>query len=575
MSMMYTTPYGGYGVAPGQPGYGQQVTVPQALGMVPNLLQAMCARGQCTPAEAQQVQMALQNYQSQQSFVGGVLHTFGNTQVNPNTIQDWVYQKLMNAVLTLRRDMGRVNMVPGNFQGMPQPSGFYNPGPQNAAPGVQNLAEVYGQSIDQNEGFQPVPPGASPQFNQNPMNPTAPQDASAKVKVPEHVPTGQLHEIDLSDSNEIWPAAQYTRAQPPKWVVDCFYNGGGAINEIEQPAHREEGDVFADNKIMSLSDYGKVTCSNVIVESCEISMKLPQNTTGSAMKEMEAVAPDLNNPKSKYAHCVDVAEIEVAEAPYDETTKLLDECLEIYLEPDAATGKRSLRGADKVLKHIGGGTSKSIVAVASALLKTFNNAAGVNFIKRISQYNSVMRLEQFTSLARFSRLLSDTGEFKEWMPENDPTSFPMALKNCIMASFGRIFRENSKPYLDLDKPENVQMLLSSGKVNIVVGDTPGRLINYETANEETKAEVILQLKKFTPFLIEHKVLYHNLFLASDITDQIGRAYAISGTAESKILYKLFSKYGVLELISPNDPMSFSHPLILGVSYDNQLLARRI
>lgn len=575
MTMMYGSPqapYGmPYGVQANAIGYGQQVTVPQALGMVPNVLQAMCNAGQCTLQEAQQIQQALQNPHSQTNFSNSLLHTFGNSQVHPQQIQQWVYNKLWNAVMSLRRDMSRVNVAPGGFQGgMPQ-QGYgvpvYN-GQAQQPTGAQNLAEIYGGNLQASEGYQATPPGS---LGEQKIPRQAPE--ASNVKAPERVPTGKVWDIDLSDNREVWPAAKYTKCRPPEWVIKCFYQN--PLQEIEEPSQGENMLAPIDNKIMSLSEYGKVDCSTVSVESCEIRAKLPQNNVGGAVNEIVASAPDLADDKRKFAHVISATELVVADAPYDETTKLLDQCRDAYLEPDPVTGKKSLRGAEKVLKVVGQGDSASVISLSTILLRSFNNAAGVNFIRKAPQFGCVQRLEQFTNLARFSRLLSDSGDFKNWVEGTDPTDFPMTLRNCIQASFGCLFRESEKAYLDLNDPVNIRTLLSSGKVNIVVSDTPGRLINYETSNDETKKEILEKLKRYTPMLFEHKILFHNLHLTSDLNEVVGRAYQIAGTAEAQILYQFFNKYGVLELISNKEPFSFTHPLIMGVSYDNQLLVRRI
>lgn len=315
-----------------------------------------------------------------------------------------------------------------------------------------------------------------------------------------------------------------------------------------------------------------ITWKDKKVTAREIALSIPVSSQDGAYNEFRAVDDSLFD--GDFVNIADYDELFPIPIPYATSKKTFEECRK------AIKDNPGIEGVLAAMRIINGSGTETRNAFTAIILAFFNEAASVNFTRKINE-RTVRRMDVLTSLQDLHDVMRDSGnpKFEEWK-QLDADKFKSALSNCISASFGRLFDPNCKGYLDLDKPEDVALLLCDDRLGFRAKDgTPGRVMLSIPQDDERQKELKEFLKNVFPILIKRKTVITSL----PIRNKYGKSIdahnfgpnILGNTPEDKVFYQLFAKKGNLRVVSYDDVSTAVHPFVMGVSYDNELIFRRV
>lgn len=542
-------PTAAYGQIPPQPipqqQYSQsQVNAFNALSMIPNVLNAMIASGQCTQQEAAYIQQILNsNPQQNQAFVNSVAQTFGDMPVSPQQIQQLVYNKMIAAITSLRAAANRMPAPAPAFGAgygaapMPMPQAF----PQNISPSVATMMETYGAQQSPDPTGQMSPNMAPNQAGAVKVK-TVPQPA-AKVDVPERQPTNQPYNI-------VMPADDIPT---PLWYTE---------------------DVVQKN-VEPLGDrpfYGARVYKTYRLESPPtIMIRLDAWRVVEAQLDASGAFYEIEHEKQEQQRVSDMElisfdEVKLIEVPYLEAQNTFTEAKKMY------TKEKSIAGALKVCRFLEGKGRFGQILI-QILLKYFNQAASVNFVKYDPATGGIDRLSDIVDEKDLSRLLSDTNDpiFEVWKEHKE--CFQRALSVCMYSSFNRVFSAVTSGYMDLSKPDNRDWVLMKfyGEMNIRGGTTT---VMAKTLTPQQEKDIQDKMQKYFCLRIERKLLVHSLDILN-IGDRDFRLFPLPSGLGREIMANAYTHFGSIDLVDRTDPTQLMHPLKLGSLYGGTTVVRRM
>lgn len=524
-----------------------QANVNTAISFIQPALQALVSSGRITQQESATIYNALYAGGEITKFSTDIQTLFQATPVNQNAIWEEVVRKIQNAAFQLRQSMtatspmsvtGMANQY-GQVQMAPQQqiisTGF---NPSNSA--QSSLAAVYGNHQAQNQQMYSIAPtvnqGAVPSINQ--------VAAAPEIKQPKKH-TGQAYSIDLTDKSMI--------SDVPVWKpiknVDEIKKSAGTVIEALGNAYTVE---FDDQK----------------VQSCEIRVKSPVADAEELLTDLRVNASSLF--QNKFIHVIDYEETVVAPVSFDQGRMNLNKVIDAFKN----TNKDDISKIIASFAEIKGSTPAFQEVLSERLLEDFNNIASVNFINVTA--NGVSRLAPFSRIDDLARFFTDDGnpDYENW--KADTEVFSQALTNTIKASVAKLYTTSGKHYLDPAEPKALAAILADKRIPIRVDGFKAREISLlESVSEETKQNLTKAVRTCFVFTIRKKIVVHNLKLPVDVGPRDYSPYLLGRGSVAKVLYQLFDKHGNVELVHVDDESQIQHPLLLGVTYNNELLVRRV
>lgn len=471
------------------------------------------------------------NQATRAAFSQGVYTAFGEQQVSPQAIFEFVLRKLQFAVGNLRRDhqtLPTVGLQSSGFgaytqQPMPVQQPLYSQPPSE-------MSQIYGsgvQTINQASSPYPTPTvGGTPvAHQQHPPTPATPAR--------QH--TGAAYEIDITE-----PAVMFST---PKWV-------------------KKEYDYMAKEGEISFGEMWRLEYENNKKEAkvAEVKLEDSYSTVEGAVADLVENHKELF--EGTYGHIVTFNQMILLPYNYNSGKKIFDNAVEAY----------SNKGPNELLRVLNGAGAMGGALLGIALSK-FNDLTSVNFLTSLED-GRMSRIEAFDTANDLSRLLTDSGQYEEW--KSDKETFKDALTNCIRASFGRIFRRDLKGYLDVNDPHDRLLLMSDERAAFRFSDgSSGRTIGLAKVTEELQEEVKSKVMEVFPLLVERRILLHNFPIDGMDNPKDFGLHAFHGTTTAANLLSFFARYGSLDLVSIQDPTTFIHPIAMGVSYQKALMLRRI
>lgn len=528
------------------------INIQQTLAMLTPILNNLTQGGNITLAEAQYIGGAFQQPSQISAIQQQVASTFGNMPVTQMQLQELATRLIINAAQRIRQTQQTV-MPATNYgvNGAMQMAAPVYAGPQQN--GI-NMSGVYAAQMAPDRSTMPYP-------EQTPMNSTPVQQPRVAVEVSRPAPTNRPIEIDFSDDFKL--------LAPPKWT------------QVIPPADKP---IPSHTIVEVVGDSYQVSCGNRTVESTMLRLETPFASAEGAIAEIAENHPELVNQEKKFAHIVSYRQLCISRTTFKHSVDLYEKCKSAMEEPSTA-------GILKVMHILGDRRDEHSQFLSSMVLEQFNNAASVNFMRLNEAGTGMSRLTPFESIVDLSRLVTDSGAFDDWKEPRE--AFALALRNCLRVSFNRIFNPDEKGYLDMSVTEDGVPLDNRARLIVLSDDRTGfrfssgdtvesaRLTPFLVMSAATNEDKIAvrdaiteKTKTIFPFLLERKILLHNLDLPP-IDKKSFRAEWLHNTPEAMILYSFFDKYGSLETIDVTDLGQVHNPLMLGVSFENRLLVRRI
>ena len=535
------------------------------ISLIPQILNDYYNRQVININEYNTIMRNFQDPNAQARIRTKVTNLYGNMQMAWNILQSQA-ESLVNQALQTLRNSYRPQPAYNGY-GYPYGNG-YNPNPYGYAappmsqPGLQFGNQPFGQpyggvpyqqqsqsatsadihavyGVNAQQGAQPAvnpypqPTQSATARATSPATPTAVGHAPAKVH------TGKPYDIDLS-FDDPFPDA-------PDWK-ECFKDmiaKPGAMTQMRQWVIEYE-----KNK----------------VKTTESRLETPATSREGAITDLVAI--DDSAVDDKFINIVSYDQMYLARMPYETSKRNVDRCVE------ALNKTKGIDGVHEALKIVAGSGTEFAQFFGGLILKYFNRAASVNFVKMVDG-GKIRRLNPLISLAQLDQLLTDSGtsEFEEWKADSE--HFSQALSNCLKASVGVIFRPKKRCYLDIRDPKDRALILADEHLGLRCSDgTCGRLVSVMEPNETRTKEIDDYLSRIFPVMIERKLILHNIDLPKIEAHDFG-LNVLTGSTEALIMYRLFAMYGNTELVDLNDPTQTRTPLLIGVSYDNQLFLRRM
>lgn len=540
---MYQMPNTYAAVAP-QPGAMDIATqnAMTATGYLPDVFNRIMQAGMATPQEIATVQQLLNTRPDQlQKFQQHIINLFGQMTVSPNQLWQAVYERIMNAIQQLRMNANRVQMP------MPQPAPMGAPMNPYAPPAnycqpisreTANMMEMYGSDP---AASQAMNPNMAPPANPVPTAHTVQPQGEVKKVVPTH--TNEAYDIMLPDDD----------IPRPQWFEETITADKPSTMEKRNPA---EPMMYKTYRLLAQPTIDMRVCMWRIPESM-----LDANGAFNEIevaKEEQKVESDLD--------MVSYDEVVPLQANFLDGKQVFDEVKSEY------NSNKTTRTAYEICKKL---RSKGTIGalILGQIIKYFNQAASVNFLKFDRATNGVEKLPTITDEVMLSRLLTDSGgeEFEAWKQPEE--YFNQALKTCIVSSFNRIFSTVTTGYLDPSKPKDRSFMLMRFYDTLRIKGGLDTVMS-KTLTEEQEKDIQSKVNKVFFLKVEKKVLIHNLNVAT-IGEHDFKAFPVESGLGRFIMSDAFQYFGSIDLIDRKDLTQLKHPLRLGMLYGNMAVVRRM
>lgn len=214
-------------------------------------------------------------------------------------------------------------------------------------------------------------------------------------------------------------------------------------------------------------------------------------------------------------------------------------------------------------------------AFSDIIVAEFNRAARANFIRKIDRDHADVFgfVNDIYELYDFVDPYSGNPLFECW--KQDKEHFKIAMNNTLQASFRAVWWNARNCYLDHhDVGQRIFIMCDEG---LGYRDSDGmnsRLLTAVPEKDERYQKFLGWLDKHFTLLIRRRVVIANTFPIEDIENTDYTTQYFRGNTTALVYYEFFSSEGNLELVDLDSLDTINHPLILGVSYNNELVARR-
>lgn len=537
---MYQMPQPGYGVpqAPAQMDAATQNAY-TAVQLIPNILQAILQSGQANQQEVAYLQNYLYTTPGQlQKFQQYIVNMFGQMTVSPQQIYQSAYERIMAAIQQMRRNQSAVQMP------MPVPGA---PAPQYAAPvnyaqpisrETANMMEMYGND-----------PAASQATNPNMAPPQNPTPTATTIH-----PQGEVKKVQVNHTNKAYDIVIPDDDVPrPQWFEENVSQDKPSTMEKRNPS---EPTMYKTYRLLAQPTIDMRVCMWRIPD-CMLDANGAFNEIEEA-KEVQQIDSDID--------MISYDEVVPIQANYLDGKQVFEEVKSKY------NANKTPATAHEILKDLRGkGTVGALLL--GLIIKQFNQAASVNFMRFDRAINGVERLPIITDEVQLSRLLTDSGdeEFESWKTPEE--YFNQALRTCITSSFNRIFSTVTTGYLDPSKAKDRSFMLMRFYDTLRIKGGLETVMS-KTMTEEQEKDIQAKLNRMFFLKIEKKVMIHNLDVAN-IGEHNFNAFPIESGLGRFIMSDAFQYFGSIDLIDRKDQTQLKHPLRLGMLYGNMAIVRRM
>lgn len=508
----------------------QQAVWQTAAQLYPAILVRLYQAGSIT----QQEYSLLNQLNIQQQILTETVNTYGGMAVTQVELEGSLSRRIQSVALNIR---ARGNAIPAYGIGYGQ---AYTPmaNPALGAVGAPMMQPGLVGGIPASE----MTGSSRPDLNGSITNaqPTPTQNQTASVSSPAPSNTAKLphtnkpYNFNLADGGTVAHMPTRTQVESP---------------ENQQP----EFQMFGNSYQLGFSKF--------TVNSTEIRLTAPFTSRVAAVNDF--ITNNFNFLTGKFCHLLIFYRIELLPIVFTTGKDLFTKISTKY------TGSTS--SLTDIMTLIKGQGSHITEAFSDIILGQFNKTAAVNFVKFGS--GTAQFLPKLSNLAELSQMLLDSGDvrYQSWV--ENATAFNRAMSTCLKAAFNRLFKNESKGYLDPSNPKERSYLLADDRTGFRFTGGDGRLAMLQKATPEFKQELQDKLNTRFAVLLEQRVLLHNLDIKSPPKDFFKRN-RFTGSEEANALLGMYERYGTTELVDVNQPDQIYHPLLFGVSYDGSIVVQR-